>query len=245
MREAFAEPVVDFSPALTIADVTSGYGELMVLHDVSFNVAPGSIVSLLGKNGMGKTTLLKSVMGYLPKKRGAILIGGQDVTNTPAYRVARQGVSYTPQEQALFADLSILDNLRLSLKKDSLLPDRLDDIYEIFPFLKDRMQQYAGTLSGGEQKMLLVARALLSRPALMLIDEITEGLQPSVIERVAEALKRERTNHGTAILLVEQNVEFALNVADHYVVLKRGEIVTQGSTKVSGAAEQIRTHLQI
>ena len=125
MHEAFAETVVDLTPALTLADVTSGYGELTVLHDVSLKVAPGSIVSLLGKNGMGKSTLLKSVMGYLPKKRGAILIGGQDVTNMPAYRVARQGVSYTPQEQALFADLRILVNLRLSLKNDSLLEARL------------------------------------------------------------------------------------------------------------------------
>ena len=230
-------------PALDVTAMTSGYGAVMVLRNIHLSVASGSVVAILGKNGMGKTTLLKSILGFLPKQSGQVLLNGQDITTMHAYRVARQSVSYTPQEQALFADLSIKDNLRLGLPRDSLLAERLVAVYEIFPFLKERMQQLAGTLSGGEQKMLLIARALLSRPQLMLIDEITEGLQPSVIQRVANALSTERQRHGTSMLIVEQNVEFALQVADQYIVLKRGEVVLTGLTCEAGALAAIETEL--
>ena len=230
-------------PALEVTAMTSGYGALMVLRNIHLSIASGSVVAILGKNGMGKTTLLKSILGFLPKQSGQVLLNGQDITTMPSYRVARQSVSYTPQEQALFADLTIKDNLRLGLPRDSLLAERLTAIYEIFPFLQQRMQQLAGTLSGGEQKMLLIARALLSRPKLMLIDEITEGLQPSVIQRVANALNTERQRHGTSMLIVEQNVEFALQVADRYIVLKRGEIVLTGITRDAGALAAIEAEL--
>jgi branched-chain amino acid transport system ATP-binding protein len=242
MRE-YSAPSVGGTPALEVAAMTSGYGALMVLRDIHLSVASGSVVAILGKNGMGKTTLLKSILGFLPKQSGQILLSGQDITSMPAYRVARQSVSYTPQEQALFADLTIKDNLRLGVSHDSLLADRLTAVHEIFPFLKDRMEQLAGTLSGGEQKMLLIARALLGRPQLMLIDEITEGLQPSVIQRVANALNTERQRHGTSMLIVEQNVEFALQVADHYIVLKRGEVVLTGRTREAGALAAIEAEL--
>jgi branched-chain amino acid transport system ATP-binding protein len=231
--------------ALVLNAVSSGYGESMVLRELSLLVPKGAIVALLGKNGMGKTTLLKSVMGFLPKRRGRIFIAGVDVTHVPAHRIARHSVSYTPQEQALFSDLSVRDNLRLGLAVNSLLEERFESIDGIFPFLKSRMSQRAGTLSGGEQKMLLIARALLSRPSLMLIDEITEGLQPSVIDRVGESLRLERQHNGTTMLLVEQNVDFALSVADQYAVLKRGEIVVEGETQSAGAEEAIRSQLRI
>jgi branched-chain amino acid transport system ATP-binding protein len=231
--------------ALKFVGVSSGYGEAMVLRALSLSVPKGAIVALLGKNGMGKTTLLKTAMGFLPKRQGQVFMAGHDVTHVPAHRVARGAVSYTPQEQALFADLGIRDNLRLGLSDDAALNDRLADIVELFPFLKGRDAQRAGTLSGGEQKMLLVARALLSRPSLMLVDEITEGLQPSVIERVGTALRRERERFGTTMLLVEQNVGFALQVADRYAVLKRGEIVVEGATSDPGAAEAIRAQLRV
>ncbi len=230
-------------PALEVTAMTSGYGALMVLRNIHLSIASGSVVAILGKNGMGKTTLLKSILGFLPKQSGQVLLNGQDITTMAAYRVARQSVSYTPQEQALFADLTIKDNLRLGLSRDSLLADRLAGVYEIFPFLKERLEQLAGTLSGGEQKMLLIARALLGRPKLMLIDEITEGLQPSVIQRVANALSTERQRHGTSMLIVEQNVEFALQVADHYIVLKRGEVVLTGRTREAGALGAIEAEL--
>ncbi len=230
---------------LRLEGVASGYGEAMVLRSLDLSVPRGSIVALLGKNGMGKTTLLKAAMGFLPKREGKVLIDGRDVTREPAHRIARGAVSYTPQEQALFADLGIRDNLRLGLAQDAALAERMAGIVELFPFLKGREAQRAGTLSGGEQKMLLVARALLARPALMLIDEITEGLQPSVIERVGAALRRERERSGTTMLLVEQNVGFALSVADRYAVLKLGAIVVEGATADPGAAEAIRAQLRV
>jgi branched-chain amino acid transport system ATP-binding protein len=230
---------------LRLDGVSAGYGEAMVLRGLNLAVPRGSIVALLGKNGMGKTTLLKAAMGFLPKAEGRVVIDGHDVTREPAHRIARGAVSYTPQEQALFADLGIRDNLRLGLADDAALNERMTDIVDLFPFLKGRDAQRAGTLSGGEQKMLLIARALLSRPALMLVDEITEGLQPSVIERVVIALRRERDRRGTTMLLVEQNVGFALAVADRYAVLKLGASVIEGAAGDAGAAEAIRAQLRV
>lgn len=231
--------------ALTLKDISSGYKESMVIHKVSLSIKPGEIVALLGKNGMGKTTLLKSIMGYLPKRSGSISLFGKDVTRQPAHQLARANVAYASQERSLFHDLSIRDNLRLGLPHDSLFDERFSGIENLFPFLKGRMEQRAGTLSGGEQKMLLVARALMIRPALILIDEITEGLQPSVIDRVAQALRHERETRGTAILFVEQNVPFAVAVADRYAVLKLGEIIDSGNAKDIGAQKAIMGHLSV
>ncbi|MBK3337202.1 branched-chain amino acid ABC transporter ATP-binding protein [Burkholderia pseudomallei] len=231
--------------ALNLQDVTSGYKASVVLRKLSMTVASGEAVALLGKNGMGKTTLLKTVMGYLPKKTGAIHVNGQDITRLPPHRIARSGIAYAPQEHALFQDLSIRDNLRLGLPKVSVFDERFAEIEPIFPVFKSRLKQYAGTLSGGEQKMLLVARALMMRPSIILLDEITEGLQPSVIDRLAEALLWERSRHGTTILLIEQNVPFALKVADRYAVLKQGEIIDNGNAKDQGAAGSILDHLRV
>jgi ABC-type branched-subunit amino acid transport system ATPase component len=231
--------------ALDLQDVTSGYQASVVLRKLSMSVAEGEAVALLGKNGMGKTTLLKTVMGYLPKKTGAIKLRGQDITRLSPHRIAREGVAYAPQEHALFQDLSIRDNLRLGLVKVSVFDERFAEIEAIFPVFKRRLKQFAGTLSGGEQKMLLVARALMMRPSIILLDEITEGLQPSVIDRLAEALLGERSRRGTTLLLIEQNVPFALKVADRYALLKQGEIIDHGNAKDGGAAASIFEHLRL
>jgi branched-chain amino acid transport system ATP-binding protein len=231
--------------ALELNGVASGYDEAMVLRGVSLAIAPGTITALLGKNGMGKTTVLKSVMGYLPKQAGTVRLWGQDVTAWPPHKVARRQVAYTPQEQALFAELSIRDNLRLGLATDVGFDERFAAAVEHFPYLAGRLGQLAGTLSGGEQKMLLVARALMAQPRLILIDEITEGLQPSVITRLAAALRRECNVRGTAMLIVEQNVGFALQVADRYSVLKRGEVVAEGAAGAADAAQTIHAQLHV
>jgi ABC-type branched-subunit amino acid transport system ATPase component len=231
--------------ALNLKDVTSGYKASVVLRKLSFSVANGEAVALLGKNGMGKTTLLKTIMGYLPKQSGAVHVHGQDITRLPPHRIARAGIAYAPQEHALFQDLSIRDNLRLGLVKVSVFDERFAEIEPIFPVFGSRLRQYAGTLSGGEQKMLLVARALMMRPSIILLDEITEGLQPSVIDRLADALLWERSRHGTTLLLIEQNVPFALKVADRYAVLKQGEIVDEGDAKAGGAAASVFEHLRV
>ena len=213
---------------LELRTVTSGYGAAPVLHGVSLSVAPGEIVALLGKNGMGKTTLLKTALGLLPLKAGAVLIdGASTAARSPAQLVAL-GVGYAPQEQPLFPDLSIRDNLRLALRSDRDLAAGLAHVAASFPFLCDRQGQRAGTLSGGEGKMLILARALMMRPRLLLVDEISEGLQPSVVDRIAAILLAEREERGTAILLVEQNLDFALRVADRWAVLKRGEVDDAG-----------------
>ena len=231
--------------ALELRSVSSGYGGAVVVRDVALDIRPGEIVALLGKNGMGKSTLLKTVMGFLPVLSGSIHLAGEDVTGRPPHRIARMAIAYTPQEQALFQDLSVEDNLRLAVRGGGMLRAGLGRIGELFPFIVARLRQRAGTLSGGEQKMLLIARALLSAPRLLMVDEITEGLQPSVIERLAAVLRSERERAGTAMLLVEQHVAFALAVADRYAVLKLGEIVDRGASGDAGAGERIAAHLAV
>lgn len=195
--------VIAFTPALALQGVTSGYRTSLVLRDLSLEVREGEAVALLGKNGMGKSTLLKTVMGYLVKKSGTVHLHGENITRLPPHRIARCGVAYASQEQPLFADLSIRDNLRLGLVQESCFDERFASVEPLFPVFKSRLQQYAGTLSGGEQKMLLLARALMMQPKVILLDEITEGLQPSVIDRLADALLQERAQRGTTMLIVE------------------------------------------
>ena len=233
------------APALAVSGLSSGYGEAVIVRDVTFDVRPGEIFALLGKNGMGKSTLLKTLMGYVPAQAGKVALFGDDITGQPVHRVARRSIAYTPQERALFQDLSVEQNLRLGLRDEALFAPGMKRIGAIFPVLPGRMAQRAGTLSGGEQKMLLVARALMSRPRLMLIDEITEGLQPLVIDRLAEALRNEREQSGTAILLIEQNVKFVLAVADRYAVLKLGEIVDAGDVGAPGLERRITDQLTV
>ena len=216
------------APALQVSGLNSGYDEFLVVRDVELDIRPGEIFGLLGKNGMGKSTLLKTVMGFLPIKGGNVRIFGDDVTGQPPHKVARRAIAYSPQEQALFQDLTVEENLRLGLRDDKLFGAGLEHIGRLFSFIPTRLKQRAGTLSGGEQKMLLLARALMSKPKLMLIDEISEGLQPSIIERIAGVLRLEREQRGVSVLLIEQNVKFALSVAGRYAVLKLGEIVDRG-----------------
>ncbi len=230
-------------PALQIADLSSGYGEAMVLRRLTFAVQSGEILAILGKNGMGKSTLLKTIMGYLPAAEGTIRIFGDAVAHVPTYRLVARGVAYTPQERALFQDLSVADNLRVGLPDPRRFGEEITRISEFFPFIPERLSQKAGTLSGGEQKMLLVARALMARPKLFLIDEISEGLQPSVVRKLAEVLRAERATSGAAMLLVEQNVRFASAVADVYAVLKRGELVDAGRITDPGADAKITREL--
>ena len=232
--------------ALAVRQLEGGYGESPVLHGISLDVRPAEIFAILGKNGMGKTTLLKTMMGFLPPRRGRVEVLGEDVTGWPPYRITRLGVSYVPQEKSIFQDLSVEENLRLALGPSS--PDyraRLETVAGWFPFLKERQGQRAGTLSGGEQKMLLIGRALLTRPRVVLVDEISEGLQPAVITRLQGILADECRAQGIAIVLVEQSVGFALAIADRFAVLKVGAVVEMGSAADAGARECIERHLVI
>jgi len=226
---------------LALRDVSSGYGAVAVVRSVSLTLRNGEALAVLGKNGMGKTTLLKTIVGLLPLQGGAIHIVGTKGPLSPAELVAK-GVSYAPQEQPLFQDLSVRDNLRLALRRDAEFGRALEHVVGNFPFLAERLKQRAGTLSGGEQKMLILARALMLKPRLLLIDEISEGLQPSVLDRIAGVLRQERS--GAALLLVEQNLDFALSVAERWAVLERGEIRDQGP-RDAGARSRIIGRLSL
>ena len=212
---------------LSLRDVSSGYGVVAVVRSVNLALRSGEALAMLGKNGMGKTTLLKTIVGLLPLQGGAMRITGAEGPLSPAAVVAR-GVSYAPQDQPLFQDLSVRDNLRLALRRDAEFAGALERAAGYFPFLSERLSQRAGTLSGGEQKMLILARALMLKPRLLLIDEISEGLQPSVLDRIAGVLQRQVARESLALLLVEQNTSFALSIAQRWAVLERGEIRDEG-----------------
>jgi ABC-type branched-subunit amino acid transport system ATPase component len=239
-----APPASLAAPALDVAKLASGYGETLVIHDVSLTVGRGEIVALLGKNGMGKTTLARTILGFLPPRQGTIVVGGRDATGSTPDIMVRHGIAHAPQEKAIFQDLSVRDNLRLASADDRIFRDNVNRVFNIFPFFERRLAQKAGTLSGGEQKMLIVARAIMVRPRLLIIDEISEGLQPSVVERIAGVLRDERDSNATSILLIEQNIAFALSIADRWAVLKRGEIDDVGMVQ-AGAAETIADHLAV
>ena len=230
--------------ALELVNLTSGYGSSTVIHGVSLQVGPGEIVALVGKNGMGKSSLLKTILSFLPAWDGAVRLDGRDVTRLAPFRKRALGLAYAPQEQALFQDLSVRDNLRLGLSDDRGFEARLADINDWFPVITSRLHQRAGTLSGGEQKMLIVARGLIAEPRLFLLDEVTEGLQPSVVDRLAEVLAAVRRDRGTAMLVVEQHLSFVLGLADRFAVFKRGEVVDTGSVDV-GSAARIDEHMRL
>lgn len=231
--------------ALEIHELSSGYGDSLVLRDIDLHVAPNGILAILGKNGMGKSTLLKTIMGFLAVRNGTIRLFDEDITSKEPHAIARKGVAYIQQEKALFQDLTVGENLRIGLSDNNAFKAGLEHVSRHFQFLPERLAQPAGTLSGGEQKMLLVARALMSRPRLMIVDEITEGLQPSVINRLRAVFREECEKSHTTIVLVEQNVPFALSIADAFAVLSTGEIVDHGDATVEGAHARIDKELSI
>lgn len=231
--------------ALEVENMTCGYGNAMILRDLSMKIISGESVSVLGKNGMGKSTLLKAIMGFLPKARGSVRIFGFDTTKTRPHNIARHGIAYAAQEQPLFTDLTVRNNLEIALKHPETFEQLFRPITHLFPVFAKRLDQPAGTLSGGEQKMLLVARCLMLRPSFILLDEITEGLQPLVIDNIAEALKWERESHGTTMLIIEQNIQFALKVTDRFQIMSKGSLVDSGCCDEDGAADKILRHLSV
>jgi branched-chain amino acid transport system ATP-binding protein len=233
------------TPILALDGLSSGYGAAMVVRNITLALRPGEIVAVLGKNGMGKSTLLKSIMGFVRPAAGRVTLDGADVTHWPPHLMARTSVAYAPQEFTLFQDLTVQENLRLGVSDDGRFRERLPALAKVFPRMLERLNQRAGTLSGGEQKMLLMSRAVLAQPRVMLVDEVSEGLQPTMIERMAEVLRRTRAENGTSVVLVEQNLTFALSVADRYAVLKLGEIVEEGPAGDPGAAEMLGEHLKV
>jgi branched-chain amino acid transport system ATP-binding protein len=214
---------------LKVADVHGGYRRSQVLYGVSLEVPHPSIVAILGRNGAGKTTLLKHIMGYLRPTRGAIEFDGVDVTEASPERMVRAGVGYVPQEHNVFAGLTVRENLAVGAGRQSDAATATARVLELFPVLAGRLPQKAGSLSGGERKMLAIARALLGDPSLLLLDEPTEGVWHGVVAEIERRLVELSQTHS--IVLVEQHVELALRVADTVCVIDRGAVVLRGTAK--------------
>ncbi len=209
---------------LSVADIRVAYGQSEVLHGLNFTVAPNEIVAIMGRNGMGKTTLMKSLMGIVPTKSGAVRVGEADITALRSYERVTKGVGYVPQGRMIFSTMSVLENIETGLfaSGESEVPA---DLYELFPVLLEMKFRRGGNLSGGQQQQLAIARALATRPKVLLLDEPTEGIQPSIIREMARTLKRIRDQRGLSILVSEQVLSFALDIADRILVLENGEIV--------------------
>ncbi|MBU3261025.1 ABC transporter ATP-binding protein [Roseovarius sp. PS-C2] len=206
---------------LRLEGIDAGYGGGRVLQGFSLDVAAGEIVCLLGRNGAGKTTCMKAIMGLLPLMAGRVMLDGQEIGRLPAHEVPKAGIGYVPQGRRLFAGLSVAQNLEIGLRARGSGRDTLEEVLELFPRLRERMTQPAQTLSGGEQQMLATARALCLRPKVLLLDEPTEGLQPSMIEAIRQVIVQMR-DAGVAVLLVEQRVDAVLSVADRVAFIENG-----------------------
>ena len=215
---------------LSINGLRSGYGKIEVLHDVALGIAQGQIVTLIGANGAGKTTLLKTISGLLRPGAGSITFDGKSIARRPPHKIVGLGISHVPEGRAILKRMTVIDNLRMGayVRNDSEIADDIEAVLARFPVLSERRLQIAGTLSGGEQQMLAIGRALVARPRLLLFDEPSLGLAPKIVSQIFLTL-RELKNEGKTILLVEQNARQALRVADHGYVLERGRIVYSGS----------------
>lgn len=209
---------------LEVKNIQAGYGDVKVLYDLSFDVQPGEILCLLGRNGAGKTTALKTVMGILPLSSGRITLEGEDLGTIPPHEIPKRGVGYIPQGRRLFAELTVDENIQVGLMTRGMGKDTRDWVLDLFPRLRERLKQTAGTLSGGEQQMLATARALCLRPKVLLLDEPTEGLQPSMIALIRDVIVKMKAE-GFAIVLVEQRVDAVLEIADRAVFVENGKSV--------------------
>jgi urea transport system ATP-binding protein len=228
---------------LTVERLDVAYGGSQVLWSVDLSVAQGDVLCLMGRNGVGKTTLLKTVMGLLPARGGRVTFDGSDITRWSTDRRARAGIGYVPQGREIFPHLTVEENLRVA-QLGCGRADGMDDVLELFPALRRFPGRKGGVLSGGEQQMLAIGRALLTRPKLLMLDEPTEGIQPSLILEIEEAIRRIKKEMGLAVLLVEQYLDFAERLADAYVIMAKGAVVAAGATR-DLHADQVKQHLTV
>jgi urea transport system ATP-binding protein len=212
---------------LTVANLTFSYGSVRALSDVSFTAAPGRITCVMGRNGVGKTTLMRSIMGQLAAK-GTVRLGDQDLSRLPAYHRARQGIALVPQGREIFPRLSVRANLEVAFAaRGSIEPSAIDEVMDMFPILRQFAKRNGGDLSGGQQQQLAIARALIGKPRVLLLDEPTEGIQPNIIQEIGRVLQRLAAG-GMAVVLVEQYLDFVREIGHDFVILNRGQLAASG-----------------
>ncbi len=224
----------------------SAYGQSTILWGTSLEVKKGTVTTVMGRNGVGKTTLLKTIMGLVPAVSGMVEYNGEDVTGLPAFKKSRMGIAYVPQGREIIPKLTVYENLKLGLEavadKKARIPE--EEIYAMFPILKDFRKRLGGNLSGGQQQQLAIARALTGRPSLLLLDEPTEGIQPSISQEIGIILKRLAREQGISVLLVEQKIDFARPVTDYFYFMNRGVVVSEGSSDEM-SMEELQNHISL
>jgi branched-chain amino acid transport system ATP-binding protein len=233
--------------ALKVSNINTYYGDSHVLHDVTFALEEGRVLALLGRNGAGKTTCISSIIGFLPVRRGRIELFGTEISGLPPESISQLGIGLVPQGRRIFASLSVRENLIIARQREKSTdtPWTLKRIFELFPALGERQRQVAGSLSGGEQQMLAIARALVSNPRVLLLDEPSEGLAPLIVAEVGRTIRKLK-DWGQSIILVEQNSNLALDVSDHVVILNIGRCVFDGSVEdVRNNPNMIIQHLGV
>ena len=229
---------------LNLQGINQYYGGSHILRDVSFDAALGEVTVILGRNGVGKTTLLKSLMGLVPVKTGTIKLDGSDITRGTSYERVRQGIGYVPRGREIFGRLTVEENLRMGLAYKPARTPIPAELFELFPVLKAMLHRRGGDLSGGQQQQLAIARALAAGPKLLVLDEPTEGIQPSIIKDIGRVIRMLADRKTMAIVLVEQYYDFAAELADQYLVMERGEIVQRGRGR-DREAESVRQRMSI
>jgi branched-chain amino acid transport system ATP-binding protein len=230
---------------LRLDDVHAYYGFSHVLQGVSLGLREGEIVCLLGRNGAGKTTTLRSIMGLVSVRQGRVELDGGRLTGLATHAIARRGIAYVPEERRILGDLTVAENLLIAARGTRVGPWTLERVYDLFPRLRERNAQRGGTLSGGEQQMLAIGRALMGNPRLLLLDEPSQGLAPQIVHQVEDVIREIRTR-GVTILLVEQNVRSALDLGDRHYILAKGRVVRETTgTELQGDHELTRTYLGV
>lgn len=235
---------------LAVNKISSGYGSGLVVRNISFKAKRGEIVGFIGRNGVGKTTLIKTIVGLIKESSGTIVFNNEDITRFPAYKRVHLGMGYVPQGRGIFSKLTVLENIKLGqlINKENgfvNFKNRLDHIYEYFPILKQRKNQWAGTLSGGEQQMLAIGRALIGDPKILLIDEPSEGIQPNIVHRIGEILIELAEKKHFTIILVEQNIDLMKIVVESSYVIEKGEIIGELSRNELMDRDKLTKYLAI
>jgi branched-chain amino acid transport system ATP-binding protein len=244
MANVDAAPSASSAPILSVQNLEAWYGESHILHGVNFQVSPGEVVTLLGRNGAGKTSTLKSVMGIIGKRSGSVRFDGKEIIRTASDKIARMGIAFCPEERGIFASLDVRENLLLPpvVRSGGL---SLDQIFELFPNLKERLNSQGTKLSGGEQQMLAIGRILRTGARFLMLDEPTEGLAPVIIQQIGQTIKRLKSE-GFTILLVEQNFRFAATVADRYYIVEHGKIIDGfANAELQANMDKLHTYLGV